>query len=96
MTANAKPQHPDIQTITDTSADVYEAIATLEYSGTPATRGAITAATRLADDVIDQSLAAMLSEGLLSTALDRGEPVYVPTQRGWSTVPEQAEGKGLR
>jgi hypothetical protein len=96
MSSKPKTRHPDIQTITDISAGIYEAVATLEYSGTPATRGAITAATGLADDVIDQSLAAMLSEGLLSTALDRGEPVYVPTQRGWSTVPEQAEGKGLR
>ena len=96
MTSKPKTQHPDIQAITDTSADIYEAIATLEYHGTPATRGAVTAATGLADDVIDQSLAAMLSEGLLSTALDQGEPVYVPTHRGWSTVPDQAEGKGLR
>lgn len=96
MTSKPRAQHPDIQAVTDITADIYEAIATLEYSGTPATRGAITAATGLADGVIDQSLAALLSEGLLSTALDQGEPVYVPTHRGWSTVPEQAEGKGLR
>lgn len=96
MTSKPRTQHPDIQAITDTSADIYEAIATLEYHGTPATRAAITAATRLADDVIDQSLAAMLSEGLLTTSLDHGEPVYVPSHRGWSTVPGQAEGKGLK
>jgi len=96
MSFKAKPRHPDIQTVTDTSAGIYEAIATLEYSGTPATRSAITSATGLPDDVIDESLAAMLSEGLLRTALDRGEPVYVPAHRGWSTMPEQPEGKGLR
>ena len=89
-------RHPDIQAVTDTSAGIYEAIATLEYSGHPATRRAIRAATGLDDDTIDESLAAMLSQGLITTVHVRDEPAYEPTSRGWSTVPEHAEGKGLR
>jgi hypothetical protein len=88
-------RHPDIQAVSDTTAGIYEAIATLEYLGHRVSHSALVAATGLREDVVSAGLDALLSEGLLTAEDDRGERVYVPARRGWSAVPEQAEGKGL-
>jgi hypothetical protein len=89
-------RHPDIQAVSDTHADLYEAIATLEYSGQRVTEPAIVSATGLPGDVVAAGLAKLVAEGLLVAEDDgTGDPAYVPARRGWSTVPGQAEGKGL-
>jgi hypothetical protein len=89
-------RHPDIQAVSDTHADLYEAIATLEYSGRRASRAAIVSATGLPADVAAAGLDGLLAEGLLTAEDDgSGDLAYVPAYRGWSTVPGQAEGKGL-
>jgi hypothetical protein len=89
-------RHPDIQAVSDTSADIYEAIATLEYSGRRVSRAAIVETTRLPGDIVAAGLDALLAEGLLTAEDDgRGERAYAPVHRGWSAVPDQAEGKGL-
>lgn len=89
-------KHPDIQAVSDTHADIYEAIATLEYSGRRASEAAIVATTGLPGDVVAAGLDTLLAEGLL-TVEDNGpgERAYVPAHRGWSAVPDQPEGKGL-
>jgi hypothetical protein len=89
-------RHPDIQAVSDTNADIFEAIATLEYSGRRVSQAAIVETTRLPGDVVAAGLDALLAEGLLTAENDgRGEPVYAPEHRGWSAVPDQTEGKGL-
>jgi hypothetical protein len=86
-----------MQVISDDMAVVYEAIATIEYSGHEPSHQAIADATRLPGQVLDESLAAMTRLGML-TADETGkerEPVYRPAHRGWSAQPDQAQGQKL-
>jgi hypothetical protein len=83
----------DTQSLTDTGTHVFEAIATLEYTGRRPSRSAIAAAARLDDSVIDRALSQMTSCGLLTRTEDGEEgAVYVPTRRDWSAQPSQAAG----
>jgi len=86
----------DTQAITDASAGVYEAIATLEHGGHRPSRSAVIAATGMAEDVVDRCIDELVGTGLLVAADDAGELVYTPASRGWSAAPEQAEGHHLR
>lgn len=95
MTRTPGAPHVDMQRMTDDMADIYEAIATLEYAGREPSRRALAAATKLPDQVLDDNLRAMSGLGVLATENRRGETVYVPAQRGWSTMPDQAEGPKL-
>ncbi len=85
----------DAQTLTDTGAHIFEAIATLEFTGRRVSRAAVAAATRIDDALLDQALAEMTSAGLLSVRDVDGEAVYTPARRDWSTEPGQAEGHPL-
>ncbi len=85
----------DMQSISDTSAGIYEAVATLEHGGRRPSRSAVIAATGLAPDVVGHGLHELVSTGLLVEADDRDGPVYVPASRGWSAAPQQAEGHHL-
>jgi hypothetical protein len=96
MTREPGSMPADTQAITDASAGVYEAVATLEHGGYESSRGAIIAATGLAEDAVDRCLDELVGAGLLVTDDGGGEPVYVPARRGWSAAPEQAEGHHLR
>jgi hypothetical protein len=76
-------RHPDIQAVSDTHADIYEAIATLEYSGQRASQAAILATTGLPRDIVAAGLETLLAEGLLTAEDDgRGERTYVSAHRG--------------
>jgi hypothetical protein len=91
------PRPTDMQSIGDVDAGIYEAIATLEHGGKRTSRQAITAATGLPDDVIGQSLEAMVDSGLLVTSgSDQEGAIYAPGNRGWSAAPDQARGQRLR
>jgi DNA-binding transcriptional ArsR family regulator len=95
MSEKPAARHPDIQAVSDASASIYEAIATLEYSGQRVSASALVAATGLHPDALAAGLDALMREGLLTAEDDRGERVYGPARRGWSAAPDQAEGKGL-
>jgi hypothetical protein len=95
MTRSPGDMPADTQTITDVSAGVYEAVATLEHGGHRPSRSAVIAATGLADDLVDRCIDELAGAGMLIVAYD-GEPVYTPASRGWSAAPEQAEGHHLR
>lgn len=82
----------EVQTLTDTGTHIFEAIATLEFTGRAASRGAIAAAAQLDDRVLDQALAEMTASGVLSVRHVTGDAVYTPARRDWSTQPAQAEG----
>jgi hypothetical protein len=82
----------DAQTLTDTGTLIFEAIATLEFTGRRPSRRAIADGTRLDDAVVAQALTEMTASGLLSRTEEDGEPVYVPTRRDWSAQPGQTEG----
>jgi hypothetical protein len=85
----------DMQSISDTMAGVYEAVATLEHGGRQATRAVISNATGLPDAVVRHELDDLVSAGLLIPVSDRADTAYMPSSRGWSAVPDQAEGHHL-
>jgi hypothetical protein len=91
------PQPPvDAQTVTDTGLEIFEAIATLEYTGHRASRPAIAAATRREQALVGETLDELTAYGLLTVTDEEGEPAYVPARRDWSTQPGQAAGHPLR
>jgi hypothetical protein len=96
MTDSSQRPHVDTQTLSNTGTYVYEAVATLEYSGRQPSREAIRAAARLDDDQLDQVLGDLTSHGLLTVShADDGHFVYEPSRRDWSTRPDQAAGHPL-
>jgi DNA-binding IclR family transcriptional regulator len=82
-----------MQVLNDTSADVYEAIATLEHGGRRVSRADLAAATGLPDAELAESLAAMTSRGLVNEVDDGKGIVYVPSYRGWSAAPDRSTGQ---
>jgi hypothetical protein len=78
----------DAQTFTDLDAYVYEAIATLEYSGRPATLAEIVAVSDLDDQTAGGVLDQLTGQGaLLRRQGDDGE-TYELARRDWSAAPE--------
>jgi hypothetical protein len=93
MTANSGRARMDTQSLTDIDTYVYETIATLEYTGRPATRSQVAGVTDLDDQALDESLGNLTSHGLVVRIDGRdGEPAFEPAQRGWSAAPEQGRG----
>jgi hypothetical protein len=97
MARTSEAPYVDMQVINDDMADVYEAIATIEYSGRDPSHAQIAKATRLPDQVVDESLAAMTQLGMLTAddASEERDRVYRPARRGWSAQPDQAQGQKL-
>jgi len=92
MTADSERARMDTQSLTDVDTYVYETIATLEYTGRPATRSQIAAVTDLDDQALDESLTSLADHHLIVSAKNRGEPAFEPAQRGWSAAPERGRG----
>jgi DNA-binding IclR family transcriptional regulator len=87
-------KHPftDQVSLMGKEADVYEAIATLEYLGRPVRIADIVSATGLDEAVVCRALRAMTERGVLVEHEEDGQYVYEPAYRGWSTAPEQSAG----
>jgi hypothetical protein len=96
MTTRGDQPYVDTQSLSDADTYVYEAVATLEYSGHRPSREAIAAAASLDDDVLSRILAELTGQGALTVSGFGGEAVYEPARRDWSTRPQQAEGHPLR
>jgi hypothetical protein len=92
MSSSGDPRPADTLGLTDTDTYLYETIATLEYTGRPATRSQIAAAADLDDQALDQALAKLTRRGLLASTGADGETAFEPADRGWSAAPEQAHG----
>jgi hypothetical protein len=91
------PQPPvDAQTVSDAGLEIFEAIATLEFTGHRASRPAIAAATRRDPVLVGETLDELTAYGLLTVTDDDGEPAYVPARRDWSTQPGQAAGHPMK
>jgi hypothetical protein len=85
--------HVDAQSLRDVDTYIYETVATLEYTGKPATRDQIAGATDLDDQVLDEALGSLTRRGLLVRAGDGDDdPAFEPARRSWSTAPEQSRG----
>jgi hypothetical protein len=87
-----EPRHVDTQSLRDSDTGVYEAVATLEYAGHRPSRDAIAAAAGIAPEALDQMLADLTAQGLLTVTGVGADAVYEPASRGWSTQPDQAAG----
>jgi hypothetical protein len=83
---------PDHISLIGHEADVYEAIATLEYLGRPVGMVDIVSATGLDEAVVGESLRSLTKRGVLIEHGEDGQAVYEPAYRGWSAAPEQAAG----
>lgn len=80
----------DQVTLSDVDAQVYEAIATLEFMGYQVKAKDIVAASDLDEDTVHRALGALTQRGVLVTIERGSEHVYAPAYRGWSAAPEQA------
>ena len=92
MPERGDPPYVEPISLTDTDTYLYEAIATMEYTGQPVTRDEIKAAAGLDDATLDAALAGLTGRGLLNQTTVDGAAVWEPADRGWSTSPEQAQG----
>lgn len=94
MTSGSEdPRYVDALSLRDVDTYVYETVATLEYTGRPATREQIAAATDLDDHVLGEALDTLTRRGLLARSPgETSSETFVPAQRGWSTAPEQGRG----
>ncbi len=92
MPERGDPPYVEPISLTDVDTYLYEAIATMEYTGQPVTRDEIKAVAGLDDTTLDTALAELTQRGLLIQTPGDGGPVYEPTDRGWSTAPEQGQG----
>jgi len=90
MTANQDRPYVDAQAFTDLDTYIYEAVATLEYSGRPVTRGQIAAATDLDDRTVGEVIDVLTEHGVLeqADAAQSGEPAFALARRDWSVAPD--------
>jgi len=79
----------DAQALTDLDTYVYEAVATLEYSGRPVTRAEIVAVSDLDDRTTSEVLDDLTERGVLLRTPARGEEdMYELARRDWSAAPD--------
>lgn len=90
MATNDDQPITDHVTLSDVDAQVYEAIATLEFIGYQVKAEDIVTASDLDEDTVRQALRALTQRGVLVTRKQGSEHVYAPADRGWSAAPEQA------
>jgi predicted transcriptional regulator len=95
VAADSDRPYVDSLSLTDADTNVYETIATLEFTGRQATRRQIAAAADLDQATVDATLAELTRRGILTKTEQDGEPAFEPRYRGWSTAPDQRQGKGL-
>jgi hypothetical protein len=82
----------DTQSLTDADTLIYEAVATLGFSGRHADRAGIAAASRMDDNALDKTLAELTSRGVLTVSdADRGSE-YSIARRDWSSNPDELAG----
>lgn len=82
----------DTQSLTDADTLIYEAVATLGFSGRPADRAGIAAASGMDDSALDKALAELTSRGVLAVSdADRGSE-YSIARRDWSSNPDELAG----
>ncbi len=80
---------PDQVTLGPMEAEVYEAIATLEFIGHQVTADAVVTASDLDADTVLTAMRSLIQRGMLRAERQDGALVYVPAHRGWSAAPEQ-------
>jgi predicted transcriptional regulator len=90
VAANDEKPITDRVTLSDVDAQVYEAIATLEFIGYQVKTKDIVTASDLDEATVRQALRSLTRRGVLVTRKRGAEEVYAPAHRGWSAAPEKA------
>jgi hypothetical protein len=93
-TSSDRP-YAEPMSMNEVEAYLYEAIATLEYIGHPATRKEIAAVADLDDSTIDRTLKDMTDQAFLVQGDYGGEPAYELARRDWRVPPDRARGRVL-
>lgn len=88
MTSDSDRPFVDAQTLTDTEAHVYEAIATLEYANRPVTEAEIAAVASVDHETIHEIVRAFAECGMLVQAEGPDGPVFELARRDWSAAPD--------
>jgi hypothetical protein len=78
----------DAQVLTDVGAQVYEAVATLEYSGRSVTRDEVMQAMDLDDSTVSEILDALTDQGVLIRTPARDGDTFELARRDWSATPD--------
>jgi hypothetical protein len=78
----------DAQILTDLGTQVYEAVATLEYSGRSVTRDEVMQATDLDDATVSEILDALTDRGVLVRTPTGDGDTFELARRNWSATPE--------
>jgi DNA-binding GntR family transcriptional regulator len=81
---------PDQLMLSAVEAQVYEAIATLEFIGHQVTAEILIAESNLDEDKVLAALRALAERGVLRSERRGGALIYMPSHRGWSAAPDQA------
>jgi len=82
----------DAQTLSDTDTYIYEAVATLGFSGHRADRTSIAAASGMDDSEVEKELFGLTSRGVLAVSDVDGEIEYTIARRDWSSNPDELAG----
>jgi hypothetical protein len=78
----------DAQALTDLGAQVYEAVATLEYSGRSVTRDEVMHAMDLDGATVSEILDALTAQGVLIRTPTGDGDTFELARRDWSATPE--------
>jgi hypothetical protein len=78
----------DAQVLTDLGAQVYEAVATLEYSGRSVTRDEVMQATDLDDPTVGEILDTLTDQGVLIRTPAGDGDAFELARRDWSATPD--------
>jgi hypothetical protein len=82
----------DTQSLSDADTYIYEAVATLGFSGRRADRSSIAEASGMEDNALDRALAELTSLGVLTVSdADEGSE-YNIARRDWSSNPDELAG----
>jgi predicted transcriptional regulator len=90
LTTNSDQPFVDQVSLTEVDAQVYEAIATLEFIGYPVKTTDIATSAGLDERTVRKALRSLTSRGVLVAKGRGADPSYEPAYRGWSAAPEQA------
>jgi hypothetical protein len=82
----------DAQSLSDADTFLYEAVATLGFSGRRADRTSIAEASGMDDSALDQALAELTSRGVLAVSDTAGGSEYSIARRDWSSNPDELAG----
>jgi hypothetical protein len=78
----------DTQVLTDLGAQVYEAVATLEYLGRSVTRNEVMEATDLDDPTVSEILDVLTDQGVLIRTPAGDGDIFELARRDWSATPD--------